>query len=158
MFVNLHVTSYTECYDVITLRIIFANPDFLPETFIHFKGKNSLIRELQVLKIENKCVFLAKLGRVAKTANASDIEHNLYGLVKKYFEVKINKQPINYFKYENTRRYFDIPKLEYANAPIIIPARVFSNNKSEENVVSQDISKSFSDLTTVKSTISQKFT
>ncbi|MEC8029380.1 MAG: hypothetical protein VX167_01670 [Pseudomonadota bacterium] len=159
MFLNgKKINASTKCYDVITLRIIFSKRDFLPETFLHFKGKGSLIRELQVLKIENKCVLLAKLGRVAKTAKAFDIEQNLHWLVKKYFEVKINNQQIKYFKYENSRRYFDIPKPEYAKAPMIIPARIFSDDKAEENLISQDISKSFLDLTTVKNTILQKLT
>lgn len=159
MFLNdQEIKASTKCYDVLTLRIIFSNRDFLPETFLHFKGKDTLIRELQILKLENRCVLLAKLGRAAKEIKASDIEKELHRLVKKYFDVKIDDEPTNYFRYKNTRRYFDIPKLEYAKAPILIPARIFSDDEAEENVVSQDISKSFFDLKLVKSTIQKKLT
>ena len=145
-------------FSVVTMRMIFSDHHLLPETFIHFKGKDSLIRELQVLKFENSCVLLAKLGRAAKAATPSDAERSLYGLVKKYFDVTINRVPISYFRYENSRRYFDISESQYAKTPIIIPARIFSDSQADENIISQDISRSFFDLSLVNSVIVKKFT
>ena len=147
----------TKCYDVLTLRVIFPKVNLLPETFIHFRGKNALIRELQVLKLQDRCILLAKLGRAAKETNKININNKLIDVIRHYFDVEINNIPIEYLRYNNLRRYFSIAEELYAKAPILIPARIFSSDEVEENVVSQDISKSFSDLKIVKETILKKF-